>query len=120
MKGSTKSELKTSRSSRGRLTLTAKVILQEGRAKIDCKSHGDQGEINSKHYTAGVLNPFHPDSSKLHIRAKPGLSSQDHCAIVVPYPCFSCQSRDPKLGGGFRALQLVLVLLSRFPRPTQP
>ena len=25
----------------------------------------------------------------------------------------SCQSRDPKLGGGFRALHLVLVLLSR-------
>ena len=33
--------------------------------------------------TDGVLNSFHPDSSRGHILAKPGLSSQDHCAILA-------------------------------------
>ena len=38
---------------------------------------------NTFENTNGVLNSFHPDSSRGHILAKPGLSSQDHGAILA-------------------------------------
>ena len=43
-----------------------------------------KGEISSKGYFAAVLNPFRPDSSRgTFVKSQPGLSSQDHCPILV-------------------------------------